>query len=108
MERKLSKIVYVTNTRLPTEKAHGLAMMKLCEAFANVGHEVDVIAPYMWRKSGGDVFKYYGAKKNFKISKIPTIDLMPLGVPEKLAFLIQIFSFSISALFYVLFKYKRS
>ena len=65
------KIVYVTNTRFPTEKAHGLATVKLCEAFADIGWAVEVVAPALWRKSSQNVFGYYGVKPNFKIHKIP-------------------------------------
>ncbi len=108
MEKKLPKIVYVTNVRLPTEKAHGLSTVKLSEALAQVGYEVDIITPFLWRKKERNIFKHYGVKKNFKIFKVPTIDLMPLGIPEKIAFIIQIFSFSIFAFFYVLIKYRGS
>jgi len=31
------KLIYIANIRLPTEKAHGLQIMKMCEAFANYG-----------------------------------------------------------------------
>ena len=29
------KIIYITNTRIPTEKAHGILVMQACEAFAS-------------------------------------------------------------------------
>jgi len=106
MDKELPKIVYVTNTRFPTEKAHGLATVKLCEALSNLGHEVEIIAPSLWRKKKEGVFDYYDVKKNFKIFNIFTIDLMPFRLPEKLAFLVQIFSFSKSALLYSLVKYR--
>ena len=136
------KIVYVTNARLPTEKAHGLATVKIAEAFADLGYDVDLIAP---RRRGetkpevlqehsqrdgarqaifqqentrvpakpagkatpGDIFDFYQIRRNFKIKKLPTIDLFGF-LPEKLAFLIQLFSFSKFATIYSIFKYNRA
>jgi len=108
MKKRDIKLVYISNTRLPTEKAHGLATMKLCEAFSDIGYDVDVVAPLLWRRDSRDIFKYYGIEDKFNIHKTPTIDLMPFGISEKVAFLIQILSFSTTAFFYVLFKYGRS
>ncbi len=102
------KIIYISNTRLPTEKAHGLATLKICEAFAELGYQVDALVPKLWRGKQQDAFTFYGIKNNFAIFKIFTVDLMPLRVPEKIAFLIQIFSFSLFSLPYVLFKYGKN
>lgn len=101
------KIIYVTNTRFPTERAHGLATVKLCEALATENWDVEIIAPYLWKKRQDDVFKYYNVGKVFKIKKILTIDLFSLRFFPFLTFLIQIFSFSLFALFYILFKYRK-
>jgi len=102
------KIVYVTNARLPTEKAHGLATVKIAEAFADLGYQTEMIIPARWRKPE-DIFKYYGLRHNFKINKLPTLDL--LGNPvskllEKPFFWLQLFSFSIIAAIYCFFKYS--
>ena len=34
------KLIYIVNARIPTEKAHGVQIMKMCEAFAAAGIEV--------------------------------------------------------------------
>ena len=102
------KIIYLTNARLPTEKAHGLATVKICEAFADLSYDVTVISPILWRKNEGDIFSYYDIKKNFKTLKIFSIDLIPLKFFQRVTFLIQVFSFSIISFFYILFKYKKS
>lgn len=102
------KIIYLTNARLPTEKAHGLATVKICEAFADLGHDVTVISPILWRKNQGDIFSYYDIKRNFEIKKIFSIDLIPLKFFQKITFLIQVFSFSITSFFYILFKYRKT
>lgn len=99
------KIVYVTTVRLPTEKAHGLSTVKICEALSSCGYEVDLIIPQLWRKNGGDVYGYYGVKRNFNILKIPCIDLIPIRFFDKVTFLIQSFSFSFFLFFFIWFKY---
>ena len=39
------KITYLANIRLPTEKAHGIQITKMCESFASLGHEVTLVVP---------------------------------------------------------------
>ena len=99
------KIIYITNARLPTEKAHGLATMKICEAFAKMGYDVEIIAPRRINKINSDPFDYYAVSRIFKIKKIPSLDLL-IQAPffHRAIFNIQIFSFSIAALFYIFLK----
>jgi len=70
------KILYIANARLPTEKAHGIQIMKTCEAFAILGHSVSLIVPRRFNFIKDDPFEYYRVKRNFKIIKLPTIDLV--------------------------------
>ena len=64
------KILYFANSRIPTEKAYGLQIMKTCEALAENGVSVDLILPTRKNRpfKGIDVFEYYGVKKNFEIN----------------------------------------
>jgi hypothetical protein len=39
------KILYLADIRLPTEKAHGLQIMKTCEALAKQGVVVTLLVP---------------------------------------------------------------
>lgn len=86
------KIVYVANVRMPTEKAHGFQIMKMCEAFADLENEVTLIAPRRLNPIKDDPFDYYGIKKNFKIVRMPCLDLLPI-FKGKLSFLIEEASF---------------
>jgi len=97
------KIIYLANVRLPTEKAHGIQIMKMCEAFSNQGLKVELIIPWRFNKIKQDPFRYYRTKRNFKIKKIFSLDLIPLGLP-KIGFWIQSLSFAKFAFFYLLFK----
>ena len=99
------KIIYIVNARIPTEKAHGIQIMKMCEAFANAGNKVELVVPRRLNNLKVDPFEYYGVEKKFKIKKLPTLDLINFG---KIGFLIQSFSFSLFLLIYlVLFRGKR-
>ncbi len=86
------KIIYITNARLPTEKAHGLQIMKTCEALVRAGHEVELIAPERRNHLTDDPFGYYGVTDRFPIRKLFTIDLVRFG---RIGFLIQEFSFAL-------------
>ena len=39
-------LIYFSNAHIPTEKAHGIQIMKMCEAFAKQGIELKVIYPF--------------------------------------------------------------
>jgi len=97
------KLTYIANARLPTEKAHGIQIMKMCEAFAENGADVTLVVP--WRVQpkqfkGKDPFTYYKVKRNFTIKKLPSIDFGNVGSMP--AFLLQNWSFVCSAIFYAL------
>ncbi len=100
-------IVYVANTRLPTEKAHGLATVKLCEALARCGSQVDLVVPALWFRRAVDPFAHYQVESNFKIHRIPVIDLMAFRALEPLLFLVQIVSFSLSAFLWCSRRYGK-
>lgn len=95
------KFIYIANIRLPTEKAHGIQIMKMCEAFVNQGIEVELVVPWRFNNIKDDPFQYYNVKKNFKITKIPSLDLIKLG---RIGFWIQTLSFTEFVSWYMIFK----
>lgn len=99
------RIFYVTNARLPTEKAHGLATVKLCEAFAKQGAEVTIFCPWRINPLRQDIFDYYRAERIFRVQRLPSIDLLWLGFGERFLFLLQLFSFSKVAALWLLVRY---
>lgn len=72
------KIIYITNNRIPTEKAHGFQVMKMCEAFSNAGVEVELWIPKRFNIIKEDLFYYYNMPKVFNVKKISVVDLIPL------------------------------
>ena len=97
------KIYYIANSRIPTEKAHGIQVIKMCEAFTSRGIDVKLVLPWRFNKIKQDPFEYYGVKKNFKIIRVPSLDLILLGIP-KIGFLIQAATFGFFAAVYLLLK----
>lgn len=75
----MKKIHYLAFIRLPTEKAHGLQIMKTCEALALGGAEVELIVPGRKTHITDDPFVYYGVKKNFTLTVANTPDWIQLG-----------------------------
>lgn len=97
-------ILYIGNNRLPSEKADGLYVMKLCEAFAKQGACVILLVPKRVNPIRDDPFSYYGVQKNFAIRSVPSLDLLflskvPLPV-MKFVFLLQAVTFGIAAAFF--------
>lgn len=95
------KLYYIANARIPTEKAHGIQIMKMCESFAKMGLDVELIVPDRINHLKSDAFSYYNTKKIFKIKKLFTIDLIRLG---RFGFFVQNLTFSLSAFVCSLFR----
>ncbi len=89
----MQKIYYIANIRLPTEKAHGLQIMKTCEAMARQGVEVELIVPKRFNHITEDPFVFYGVKKNFTITKLWCLDLISLNFFGSVGFWVESWTF---------------
>ncbi len=99
------KLLYIANSRIPTEKAHGIQIMKMCESFALNNMEVELVLPKRINKIKEDAFNYYGVKRNFKIKKLPCLDLIIFDkYIGHLGFWIEDITFNFFVLIYLLFK----
>ena len=88
------KILYLAAIRLPTEKAHGLQIMKTCEALADAGAEVELIVPTRHTNIKQDEFEYYDVRSVFKVTRVRVLDLFKWG---KLGFLVSSILFAEAA-----------
>ncbi len=95
------KLIYFANIRIPTERAHGIQIMKTCEAFARNGAEVTLVAPARTNRFKNDPFAYYRLEKNFKIKKLPCLDLVFLG---SIGFKIETLTFAASVAIFAFFQ----
>jgi glycosyltransferase involved in cell wall biosynthesis len=91
------KILYIANIRVPTEKAHGIQVMKMCEAFAKQV-QTELVLPRRYSVIKDDPYQYYNVAKNFTITKLGTIDTVRLGWA---GFLLQALSFALSSFLYI-------
>lgn len=67
-------LIYIVNARIPTEKAHGVQIMKSCEAFAKEGIDLELWIPDRETPIAQDIFDFYGAQRLFVIKKIKSFD----------------------------------
>lgn len=99
------RLIYIGNKRLPTEKAHGLQIVQNCEAFADAGVEVSLWAAARQNtpelRDVTDIWAHYGVKRNFRLRRLPTLDLMALASEQdtplsRLIFRLQEITFAMS------------
>ena len=45
MAERLRKLIYISNARLPTEKAHGYQISQMCQGFIKLGLNVRLLSP---------------------------------------------------------------
>ncbi|MFN8378910.1 MAG: glycosyltransferase family 4 protein [Anaerolineae bacterium] len=106
------RLIYIGNIRLPTEKAHGLQIVQNCEAFADNGADVSLWAaarqntPELHNVT--DVWAHYGVKQNFRLRRLPTIDLLVLASGQdtslsRFIFRLQALTFALSMVIGALF-----
>lgn len=93
------KIFYISNSSPTTKKAHGLQIAKMCEALADAGAEVELLLPDRSKKvTKSDYFGFFGIRENFKLRKLPVLDLVRF---RRLGFLITAFFFGLSLRKYI-------
>lgn len=68
---KCLRILYCATSysKFPSREANSINQMRMCEAFANLGFKVTLLAPY-FGKNIDEIFDFYGIKKCFDIKFI--------------------------------------
>ena len=81
----------MANARMPSEKAHGIQLAKMCEAFLLSGADLELVLPN--RKESRESLKdFYGLKIEIPLKRLPILNL---------GFVISSISFMFSYLFYL-------
>lgn len=101
----MTRLNYIANLRLPTEKAYGIQIAKMCEAFAELGIKVKLTAPFRFSRIHDGFFEYYNVKRNFVFRKLFAPDFYLPGSLDKLAFGVKSFVSALILIFYA--KYSR-
>ena len=94
------KLIYIANVRIPTEKAHGIQIMKMCQAFAVAGYDLTLVVPRRKNEIKKSIWEYYDQEKNFRIEYLKITDFMKIVIP-RISFYLQSRSFLKSVLFYL-------
>ncbi|MBX4181393.1 glycosyltransferase family 4 protein [Candidatus Parcubacteria bacterium] len=97
----MKKLYYIANIRIPTEKAHGIQIMKMCEAFSHQGVEVELVVPERSSDIKEDVFDYYQVERNFTMTRLWCLDWVRFG---KLGFWIESLTFAERVFWHIVFE----
>jgi glycosyltransferase involved in cell wall biosynthesis len=68
------RIAYCTNVRLPSERAHGHQIAKVTQALRELGHEVEIFAPYRKNQIDQSFAAYYGLSSSVRLHQLGAID----------------------------------
>ncbi|MBI4992188.1 MAG: glycosyltransferase family 4 protein [Candidatus Harrisonbacteria bacterium] len=93
------KMYYIANARMPTEKAHGIQLAKMCEAFAANDVELELVLPRKRNTPGDSLEGFYGLRMPLKIKKLPVIHF---GTPYLVDFIFSAFTFAVSSFCYLM------
>lgn len=93
------KIYFIANARMPSEKAYGIHIAKMCEAFVGMGHEVELIVPS--RASSASMQEFYGLRVPVPVVRLWSLVLRKY---EKPGFVFMGLSFMLSTFLFLLFK----
>ena len=94
------KIYYIANARMPTEKAHGIQIAKMCEAFIEAGTDLTLVVPRRATERLS-VQEYYGLRVPVPLICLPAIDWYTGG---RVGYAMSSLSFMLS---YSLFVFRR-
>ncbi len=99
-----SKIYYIANARMPTERAHGLQIAKMCEAFIEAGVDVELIVPRRGAMNQS-LQDFYGLRAAVPIKKLAVLDWYHRG---RIGFWLSSCTFMAAYFFYFLWLRLRS
>ncbi len=77
-------IAYCTNVRLPSERAHGRQVAHVCRALWQLGHHVDVFAPYRENVIEQDFWTYERLPKDITLTYVGDTDYIKTRWPGAL------------------------
>jgi glycosyltransferase involved in cell wall biosynthesis len=72
------KLVYICDSIIPSRSANSIHVMKMCQAFAQNGHKVTLIAPYLKSLQEPDIrdlYTYYNVERCFQLYRIPCMNI---------------------------------
>ncbi|MEK7114142.1 MAG: glycosyltransferase family 4 protein, partial [Patescibacteria group bacterium] len=80
---------------MPNEKAHGIQIAKMCEAFITSGVDVTLVVP---SRGSGNLKQFYGLAHEIPLRRLPVWNLQFLG---PIGYRLTAFQFALSSLLYM-------
>lgn len=68
------RVAYCTNVRLPSERAHGHQIAKVTAALKDMGHEIEIFAPYRKNVIEQSFEAYYGMTSPLRLHHLGSTD----------------------------------
>ncbi len=94
------KIYYIANARMPSEKAHGIQIAKMCEAFLEEGLDVTLVVPQRG-KGPQSLTDFYRLRVEVPVVRLPALDLYNY---EQIGYRISSYSFMFSYTLFLIGK----
>ena len=91
------KMYYVANARMPSEKAHGIQIAKMCEAFIEEGIDLVLVVPRRFTDARS-VSVYYGLRVEVPVVRLPVFDWYAGG---RVGYFLSSVSFMVSYSFFI-------
>ncbi|MDD4627885.1 MAG: glycosyltransferase [Candidatus Peribacteraceae bacterium] len=89
------RILFISQARFPTEKAHGHQIAQVCAAMVRLGHDVTLTAPDVRNTVLPDPQAFYDIRESFPVERLPVFDaLRAWWVPGFLAFAVTMRSYA--------------
>ena len=67
------KLAYLSAAKIPSREANSIHVMKMCQAFGRLGHEVTLVAPDVVdgiEPGVADIYGFYGVERVFDVHKV--------------------------------------
>ena len=73
------KICYISNSAIPSYNASSLQIIRMCDEFVNLNHDVQLICPDS-SKIKTSIYNFYNLKNKFSIKELNRFKSFPLGL----------------------------
>lgn len=96
------KLYYVANARMPSEKAHGIQIAKMCEAFIEAGVDLTLVVPS--RGEQKSLREFYGLRVEVPVVRLPALALRRY---ERTGYVLMALSFMCSSALFLAWRRLR-
>ena len=99
----VTKVYYVANARMPSSRAYGIQLAKMCEAFLKNGASLELVVP-RGRGAASSIEEFYGLHNRIPVRRLPGFVWWPR---TRLGFNLNSFIFSLAATVYLIAQSLR-